>query len=71
MINKMEYIETNEQSYPFVSAVERCGLEKAGYIEKEYFMYGTANVYETLENDEIGIRAKDAPYVNRLIVRAP
>lgn len=71
MISKMQYIETTEKSYPFVSAVKRCELEKAGYIEKEYFMHGTANVYETLESGEIGIRAKNAPYVNRLIVRAP
>lgn len=71
MINRIEHIPTTKESVPFVSAVDRCNLEKNGYEEKEFFMYGTANVYETVEGNEVKVRYEAAPYVNRLIVRAP
>lgn len=71
MITKMQFIPTTETSYPFVSAVKRCHFEELGYVEKEFFMHGTANVYQTEADGEIGIRCQDAPYVNRLVVRAP
>lgn len=71
MISRIKHIPTTESSYPFVSARRRCRLEERGYEEREYFMYGTANVYETLSGQELGLRCKDAPYVNRLVVRAP
>lgn len=71
MINKIKFISTTERSYPFVSAVDRCSLEAHGYEEKEYFMYGTANVYQTEHGQQVGIRCADAPYINRFIVRAP
>lgn len=71
MINNIKLVPATAESYPFVSAVERCDFEGNGYVENEYFMYGTANVYETKPDKSVGIRFKDAPYVNRFIVRAP
>jgi len=71
MIKRIEYVPSDKTSYPFVSATERCNLEENGYSEKEYFMYGSANVYQTEPDGSIGIRYKDAEYVNRFIVRAP
>lgn len=71
MINKIEFKPTTKTSYPFVSAVNRCNFEENGYVEREYFMYGTANVYQTEKDGSIGIRCRDAHYVNRFIVRAP
>ena len=71
MISRIRYIPTTAESFPFVSAVDRCRLDENGYEEKEYFLYGTANVYETVDGDEVGIRFAGAPYVNRMIVRAP
>lgn len=71
MINRIRHIPVTESSYPFVSASRRCDLAGHGYEEQEYFLYGTANVYETVQGQEVAVRTPDAPYVNRLIVRAP
>lgn len=71
MINKVYEIQTTKHSYPFASAERYCKLSEKEYEEKEYFMEGTANVYETLENGSIGIKNTDVPYINRFIIRAP
>lgn len=71
MINTIRWIPTTETSYPFVSANRRCNLAENGYEEKEYFLYGTANVYESVDQRQVRVRSEDAPYVNRLVVRAP
>lgn len=71
MIEKLEYIPVSSTSYPFASAVKRCGFASRGYVENEYYMYGTSNVYQTGSNGAVGIRCADVPYVNRMIVRAP
>lgn len=72
MITKIEEIPVSENSYPFASAQKLCALDKKGYIEKEYYMHGTANIYQSA--DELGnveVKRKDVPYVNRFIVRLP
>lgn len=72
MITKIEKIPVTNISYPFASAEKYCQLSKKGYEETEYYMYGTANVYRSIDkNENVEIAAKDAPYVNRFIVRAP
>lgn len=71
MINKVEEIQVTENSYPFASAERYCRLSEKGYEEKEYFMEGTANVYQTLKDGSIGIKTADVSYINRFIVRAP
>ncbi len=72
MITKIEEIPVTEESYPFASAERYLKLSEYGYTEKEYYMYGTANVYETVdERGTVGVRTADAPYVNRMIVRLP
>ena len=72
MITKIEEIPVTEESYPFASAERYLKLSEYGYTEKEYYMYGTANVYETVdERGTVGVRTADAPYVNRMIMRLP
>ena len=46
---------------------------KAGYLEEEYLVKGTANVYEwSAEGGDVPIvRTPDAPYTTRIIVRRP
>lgn len=68
MITKMEHVATTKQSYPFISANFKCRLHELGYVEDEYFMSGTANVYE---GDGERIAYADAPYTTRLLVRRP
>lgn len=71
MIIRIEEIPITKESYPFASAERYCGLSERGYQEKEYYMYGNANIYQTLEDGSIGIKNKDVSYTNRFIVRAP
>lgn len=71
MITRVEEIKVTEKSYPFASAERYCRLSQKGYEEKEYYMEGTANVYQTLEDGKIGIKNKNVPYVNRFIARFP
>ena len=72
MITRLEEIPVTKESYPFASAERYLKLSERGYVEKEYYMYGTANVYETAdERGGVRVRTADAPYTNRIIVRAP
>ena len=72
MIKKIQEIPVNPSDYPFASAARYLNLEAYGYRETEYYMDGTANVYQSVGNTgEVEIRYRDAGYRNRLIVRAP
>lgn len=72
MITRLEEIPVTKESYPFASAERYLKLSERGYVEKEYYMYGTANVYEAAdERGGVRVRTADAPYTNRIIVRAP
>ena len=46
MITRLEEIPVTKESYPFASAERYLKLSERGYVEKEYYMCGTANVYE-------------------------
>jgi hypothetical protein len=71
MIQRIEYIPTTKDSYPFASAEKYCKLSQKGFIEKEYYMYGTANVYKSVKNNQVVIKNADVSYINRIIIRAP
>ena len=49
MITRLEEIPVTKESYPFASAERYLKLSERGYVEKEYYMCGTANVYETAD----------------------
>ena len=72
MIKNIIEIPITKESYPFSSADRYLHLDTYGYVEKEYYMDGTANVYKTVgEMGEVDIKNKDVAYRNRFIVRAP
>jgi hypothetical protein len=71
MIEKIKLIPVTEKSVPFAQASEKCNFAEIGYVEEEYFMWGTANIYENGEDHAPITIYKDAPYVNRFIVRRP
>ena len=50
MIKSIREIPVSTASYPFASAARYLDLGKYGYEEKEYYMEGTANVYESVCN---------------------
>lgn len=67
-------IAVTRDSYPFMSAyraVEPVDLAKVGYLEKEYFVSGHANVYDYANNGGLKVRAADTPYTTRILVRYP
>lgn len=70
-IIKVEEIPVSEQSYPFCSAKRYGLLGDSQYQEKEYYLYGTANVYQTEVNGKIEPRHLNVPYINRCIIRSP
>ena len=57
MITRLEEISVTKESYPFASAERYLKLSERGYVEKEYYMYGTANVYETAD-ERGGVRVR-------------
>lgn len=71
MIQRIEEIPVSEKSYPFASAERYMHLSDRGFEEKEYYMYGTSNVYSTLPEGGVTVKNADVPYVNRFIVREP
>lgn len=70
MIRKIREIPVSEHSYTFEAATKTPQFREKGYEEKEYFLYGTANVYHW-ENGEAAVKYADVPYVNRMVVRRP
>ena len=72
MITKMTQIPVTEENYPFQSAAKKCNFDALGYIEDEYFMSGTANVYtEKDKNHQVEPIFEGAPYTTRLLIRRP
>lgn len=46
-------------------------LPAYGYMEEEYFISGTANVYDWDSDGNVKVRDLDAPYTTRIVVRRP
>jgi hypothetical protein len=46
-------------------------LAKLGYVEEEYFLSGTANVYDWPAAGPAVVRSAGAPYTTRVLVRRP
>lgn len=68
VIEKKAY---TKESFPFISAAEKPDFKAAGYVEEEYFMRGTANIYEETGENSKKVRCPDVPYCNRFLVRKP
>ncbi len=70
MLINLEYVPATDTSFPFAPASDVCGFSECGYMEDEYFMHGSANVYS--ENDKgLEVIYKDAPYTTRILIRRP
>jgi hypothetical protein len=46
-------------------------LSKAGYVEEEFLVTGTANVYDWLADGGVSVRTPNAPYTTRILIRRP
>jgi len=67
-------IPVTADSFPFV-AVNRstplADLAKLGYVEEEFIVTGTANVYDWATDGTVSEKTPNAPYGNRILVRRP
>jgi hypothetical protein len=67
-------IPVTATSYPF-GAADRTpmpeDLKRAGYVEEEFIISGTANVYDWPKPGPVAVRAANAPYATRVLVRRP
>lgn len=71
MLKELKFIPVTETSKPFAAAAETCEFDKIGYIEDEYFMSGTANLYKEDALHNVSPVYEGAPYTTRLIIRRP
>ena len=46
-------------------------LRRHGYVEEEYLVSGTANVYDWPQTGPATVRTPDAPYTTRVLIRRP
>jgi hypothetical protein len=61
-------------SYPFGAADHTrvpSNLESVGYVEEEFIVSGTANVYDWPAPGPAVVRSTDVPYTTRVIIRRP
>jgi hypothetical protein len=67
-------LAVTEASHPFGGAawqLQPQDLAAHGYVEEEYLLSGTANVYEWAADNTAAVRTPDAPYTTRVLVRRP
>lgn len=46
-------------------------LAKAGYVEQEFLISGTANIYDWNADGSLTVKGADNPYTTRIVVRRP
>jgi hypothetical protein len=67
-------LPVSAESYPFGAADHQLvpqDLARHGYVEEEYLVSGTANVYTWPAPGPAQVRTPDAPYTTRMLIRRP
>ena len=67
-------IPVTPESYPFLAAdhdLPPLDLKKIGYVEEEFIVSGTANVYDWAADGAVTMKTSNAPYTTRILVRRP
>ena len=67
-------IPVSEQSWPLMASnriQEVVDIAAMGYVEEEFFISGTANLYDWATDGTISIKTVAAPYTTRLLIRRP
>jgi len=67
-------IPVTADSYPFMASNKSTpafDLSKVGYVEEEYLVSGTANVYDWAADGAVNVKTPNAPYTTRILVRKP
>jgi sugar lactone lactonase YvrE len=71
---KAEKLPVTADNYPFGAANHTRvpeDLSKIGYVEEEFLVSGTANVYDWPEPGPAVVRTPDVPYTTRVLIRRP
>lgn len=67
-------LPVTSDSYPYMSAsrlIEPTDLAASGFVEEEFFLSGTANVYDWPAPGVLTVKTANAPYTTRILVRRP
>jgi hypothetical protein len=67
-------IATSAASHPLMAAnitEPAIDLAARGYVEEEFFVSGTGNVYDWQADGSIAVRSAGLPYTTRILVRRP
>jgi hypothetical protein len=67
-------IPVTADSYPMMAAAKlqsAVDLAARGYVEEEFFVSGTANVYDWAPDGALTVKTSNAPYTTRILVRRP
>ena len=67
-------VPATADSFPFLAAnrvQEVVDLAKLGYVEEEFVISGTANVYNWGTDGNLTVKTANAPYTTRILVRRP
>ena len=67
-------IPVTSDSYPFLGAghtLDPIDFAKAGYVEEEFLVSGSANVYDWAPDGSLTVKTEKAAYTTRVLVRRP
>jgi len=73
-VPKITPLPVTADSYPFNAAshdLQPLDLPKLRYVEEEFIISGTANVYDWAADGSISVKTPNAPYATRILVRHP
>jgi hypothetical protein len=67
-------LPVTETNFPMLAAHRvqaKVDLPKLGYVEEEFIVSGTANVYDWQDDGSIAVKKAQAPYTTRILIRRP
>ncbi len=67
-------IPVTADSYPLMASNKLqvvVDLPRAGYVEEEFFVSGSANVYDWAGDGSVTVKTPNAPYTTRIMLRRP
>jgi hypothetical protein len=67
-------IPVTSDSYPFLGAghtFQPIDFAKAGYVEEEFLVSGSANVYDWAADGSLTVKTANVPYTTRILVHRP
>ncbi len=67
-------IPVTSDSYPFLGAghtLHPIDFTKAGYVEEEFLVSGSANVYDWAADGRLSVKTANVPYTTRILVHRP